>query len=152
MTRLRKKSHAYFLRRQILTRAAIWFSPSVRHGNGRSWQVRVSEDGEDGLPKELAAARADLASAALTTRDGEVWPDADQWRYRFETTCKAALSIGSPSLDQYGLAAIRRKREVLEDLRLQRHIGDDAFIILQEELDFDEISLSSGAERRIEEI
>lgn len=61
-------------------------------------------DGEDGLSKELTAARADLAGAALTT----------------------ALSIGSTSLNQYGLAAIRRKREVLEDLRLKQRIGDDA--------------------------
>jgi CPA1 family monovalent cation:H+ antiporter len=50
-----------------------------------------------------------------------------------------------------GLAALRRQRKRLEALRAEQRVGPDAFLILQEELDFAEVALSSETERHIEE-
>ena len=50
-----------------------------------------------------------------------------------------------------GLAALRRQRERLEELRAPRSIGPDAFLVLQEELDFLEVTLSDEDDRRIEQ-
>jgi hypothetical protein len=50
-----------------------------------------------------------------------------------------------------GRAVMRRRRERLEQLRSEQKVGPDAFLILQEELDFFEVALSSDSERRIEE-
>jgi CPA1 family monovalent cation:H+ antiporter len=50
-----------------------------------------------------------------------------------------------------GLTAMRRQRERLEELRSKQQIGPDAFLILQEELDFAEVALTSESERHIEE-
>ena len=47
--------------------------------------------------------------------------------------------------------ALRRQRERLEQLRERRQVGPEAFLILQEELDFLEVSLSDEADRRIEQ-
>jgi CPA1 family monovalent cation:H+ antiporter len=46
---------------------------------------------------------------------------------------------------------MRRQRERLEELRSKQRIGPDAFLILQEELDFAEVALTSESERQIEE-
>ena len=50
-----------------------------------------------------------------------------------------------------GLDAIRHQRQVLEEMRRTGHVGADAFLIIQEELDFTEVTLSSEADRQIEE-
>ena len=50
-----------------------------------------------------------------------------------------------------GLKALRRQRERLEELREHQAVGADAFLILQEELDFEEVSISREDERQIEE-
>ncbi len=112
-------------------------------------------DGEDGLAAELASARADLAGAGLGSLDGQTGPVADHWRYAFETS-RAARDAGRRS----GAAAEQappgphgpaRQRQRLEDLRSEDRVGADSFLILQEELDFQEVTLSSEAERHIEE-
>ena len=80
---------------------------------------------------------------------------AGHWRYAFETTRSAATPSGDPDpLEEkrrLGLAAMRRQRERLDELRSEQRIGADAFLILQEELDFAEVALSSESERHIEE-
>lgn len=43
------------------------------------------------------------------------------------------------------------QRERLDDLRRRQRVGPDAFAILQEELDFAEVALTSECERIIEE-
>ena len=67
----------------------------------------------------------------------------------------AASPSGDPAaLDAkraLGLVALRRQRERLEQLRALRQVGPEAFLILQEELDFLEVSLSDEAGRRIEQ-
>ena len=50
-----------------------------------------------------------------------------------------------------GLAAIRRQRKRLEELRNEQRVGPDAYVIVQEDLDFAEVALTSESERQIEE-
>ena len=50
-----------------------------------------------------------------------------------------------------GLEALRRQRERLEELRAQQSIGPEAFLVLQEELDFLEVTISDEEDRRIEQ-
>jgi len=112
-------------------------------------------DGEDGLAKELAEARADMAQAALAALEGQSGAAAEHWRYGFETKRQSAMRGGDTKAAeekrQIGLAAAQRQRERLEELRAEQRVGPDAFLILQEELDFAEISLRTEEERRIEE-
>ena len=90
--------------------------------------------------------------AALEGRTGAV---ADHWRHSFEAARDAASPSGNAeALDAkraLGLAALRRQRERLEQLRALRQVGPEAFLILQEELDFLEVSVSDEADRRIEQ-
>ncbi len=52
---------------------------------------------------------------------------------------------------QYGLMAVRKQRKRLEMLRLEERVGADAFIVLQEELDFAEVALNLETDQHIEE-
>jgi NhaP-type Na+/H+ or K+/H+ antiporter len=112
-------------------------------------------DGDTGLTQELNAARADLAAAALASLDGQTGPAADHWRYAFKTI--QAASVPPPDCAplearrKLGLTAMRRQRERLEVLRAEQRVGADAFLILQEELDFAQVALSSETERHIVE-
>jgi CPA1 family monovalent cation:H+ antiporter len=140
----------------VLTAFAVVLATLVVQGLTLAPLVRLLKlDGEDGLAAELAEIRADLASAALATLEHETGRVADNWRYAFEMTRSAATPSGdSGPLEQkrrLGLAAIRRQRERLEELRREQRVGADAYLILQEELDFAEVALTSERERRIEE-
>ena len=112
-------------------------------------------DGEDGLAAELAEARTDLATAALATLEGKTGRVADHWRYLVRNRVHGREPSGDPGAPEekrsLGLAAIRRQRKRLEELRNEQRVGADAYMILQEELDFTEVALTSESERRIEE-
>jgi CPA1 family monovalent cation:H+ antiporter len=140
----------------VLTAFAVVLATLVIQGLTLAPLVRwLKLDGEDGLASELASARADLAAAALATLDGKTGAAADHWRYGFETSRAAAMPQGDPGPLQdkrrLGLAALRRQRERLEELRQEDRAGADAFLILQAELDFQEVTLTSEEERHIEE-
>ena len=110
-------------------------------------------DGENGLDEELARIRADMAGVALKALESKTGAAADHWRYRFAAV---PTTIPPQTGDQearrtLGLKAIRRERERLEELRESQAVGADAFLILQEELDFEEVSISREDERQIEE-
>jgi CPA1 family monovalent cation:H+ antiporter len=140
----------------VLTAFAVVLATLVVQGLTLAPLVRFLKlDGEDGLTAELAQARADLASTALETLDGKFGRLADHWRYAFETARSAVTSSGGSSpLEEkrrLGLAAMGRQRERLEQLRSEQRIGADAFLILQEELDFAEVALTSESERHIEQ-
>jgi CPA1 family monovalent cation:H+ antiporter len=112
-------------------------------------------DGEDGLAAELDSARADLAAVALKTLETKPGPAADHWRYGFEAMHTAALPGGDcaplAAKRKLGQIAMHKQRKRLEQLRSEQRVGADAFLILQEELDFHEVALSSEDERHIEE-
>ena len=50
-----------------------------------------------------------------------------------------------------GLAAILTEREELERLQKEDLVGADTYLLLQEELDWSELTLLGDEERRIEE-
>jgi NhaP-type Na+/H+ or K+/H+ antiporter len=140
----------------VLTAFAVVIATLVVQGLTLGPLVRLlGLDGEDGLEEELEAARADMARVALAALDGKTGPAADHWRYGFDAMLAAAAAPGDCAAlnakRKIGRAAMRRQRKRLEELRLARKVGADAFLILQEELDFHEVALSSEDERHIEE-
>ena len=98
-------------------------------------------------PLTCQAVRADLASVALAALDGKAGPAVDHWRYAFE----AVQTSEANAKREIGLVAIRRQRNRLDEMRMEQSIGADAFLILQEELDFQEVALASEDERPLEE-
>jgi monovalent cation/hydrogen antiporter len=105
---------------------------------------------------ELSAARAALAEAALARLEGQEGSEAENLRFRLSLirrTCRR--ETGVESLDRYrnlGLKAIEAEREQLETLREKDRIGPDAYLGLQEHLDWSELTLLRDVDRRIEEI
>lgn len=139
----------------VLTAFAVVLATLVVQGLTLAPLVRLLKlDGHDDLDAELASTRAELASTALATLDGETGPAADHWRYGFETVRAAALSSDDPALPEkrrLGLQAIRGQRERLESLRADQSVGPDTFMVLQEELDFSEVALVGESGGHIEE-
>jgi NhaP-type Na+/H+ or K+/H+ antiporter len=140
----------------VLTAFAVVLATLVIQGLTLAPLVRLLKlDGDDGLATELAETRADLAAAALDTLDGKTGPAVEHWRYGFLMTRSVGKTDGDAAAleekRQLGLAARRRQRERLEELRSEQRVGPDAFLILQEELDFAEVALNIETERHIEE-
>jgi monovalent cation/hydrogen antiporter len=105
---------------------------------------------------ELSAARGALAEAALASIAGQDGPEAENLRFRFsliQRTCRRETSVGSlERFRKLGLKAIEAEREQLETLRTKDSIGPDAYLGLQEHLDWSELTLLRDIDRRIEEI
>jgi CPA1 family monovalent cation:H+ antiporter len=105
---------------------------------------------------ELSFARAALAEAGLAKIEGQEGPEAENLRFRLSLirrTCRRETGI--ESLERYrqlGLKAIEGEREQLETLREKDRIGPDAYLGLQEHLDWSELTLLRDVDRRIEEI
>ena len=110
----------------------------------------------DEAARELASARAAMAKAALVSIAGEDGPEAENLRYRFtlkERTCRQETSGESITrLRELSLKAVEAEREKLEDLRLNDRIGADAYLGLQEQLDWSELTVLRDADQKIEEI
>jgi len=87
---------------------------------------------------------------------GQDGPEADNLRYRLslvQRTCRRETSVESlERLRKLGLKAIEAEREQLETLRTRDRIGPDAYLGLQEHLDWSELTLLRDVDRRIEEI
>jgi NhaP-type Na+/H+ or K+/H+ antiporter len=140
----------------VLTAFAVVLATLVIQGLTLGPLVRLLKlDGDNGLGAELDKARADLAAVGLATLEDKSGPAADYWRYEFETLRDGALLEGEHApLDlkrQYGLAAVRKQRKRLEKLRAEERVGPDAYIVLQEELDFAEVALNLETDQHIEE-
>ena len=141
----------------VLTAFAVVIATLVVQGLTLAPLVRVlGLDGDDGgVAGELGPARAELAEAALRALEGKSGAAAEHWRYSIEATRAAWSPPGDPTAMRdkraIGLEALRRQRERLEELRAQQSIGPEAFLVLQEELDFLEVTLSDEEDRRIEQ-
>ncbi len=105
--------------------------------------------------RELARARRALAEAALRALDGQEGEEADRLRYGFSIKGAAAGDgAGCESLEEYralGLLAVKAEREALEHLRADDRVGIDMYLLLQEELDWSELTLLPEDDRRIVE-
>jgi NhaP-type Na+/H+ or K+/H+ antiporter len=111
-------------------------------------------DEGDALKQEVAHGRCRLATAALTALGGQTGAEADNVRYGYliqrdalKGPCEARANKKSREL---GLSAIQAEREELERMRADDTIGADTYLLLQEELDWTELTLLSDDERRIE--
>lgn len=139
----------------VLTAFAVVLATLVVQGLTLAPLVRLlGLDTRSGVGEELAFGRSALAKAALATLEGRTDPAAGHWRHSFEAAHAAAGPTGDPTALRakraVGLVALRRQRERLENLRATRQIGPEAFLVLQEELDFVEVTLSDEGDRQIE--
>ena len=138
----------------VLTAFAVVLATLVVQGLTLSPLIKlVGADGVDGLDDELVRARADLAATGLAALEGKTGEAVDHWRYRFAAVpTQVPVATGAQEIRRViGLKAIRRQRERLEELRDSGVVGADGFLVLQEELDFEEVSISREDERQIEE-
>jgi CPA1 family monovalent cation:H+ antiporter len=110
---------------------------------------------DDGSDAELSAARISLAEAGLAALDGKSGAVADHWRRSLDMTRAAVSPDGDASaLDakrELGLSVLRAQRLKLQDLRKEQRVSSEAYIVLQEELDFQEVSLTTEDERHVEQ-
>ena len=102
--------------------------------------------------REFEEARARLLRKAVSTLDAFAGPEAQALRYGYAIHDEPAPA--GHSLERYrkfGLAAIAAQRELLQELRNDHQVDDNAYLFLQEELDWNELTLLPDEERRIEE-
>jgi CPA1 family monovalent cation:H+ antiporter len=139
----------------VLTAFAVVLATLILQGLTLAPLVRLLRlDGETGLDAELTQMRGAMADAALVRIEGEAGPAADCWRAVLRARLPPAGPEPGMTFDAWrtvGLAAVRRQRERLEELRQDLHVGPDAFLILQEELDFNEVALGDDETRHMEE-
>jgi monovalent cation/hydrogen antiporter len=141
----------------VLTAFAVVLVTLVVQGSTLVPLMRVLKlDRRKESSQELSAARAALATAALESLQSEDGPEADHLRYRFSIKQSTCRSERDPqSLDRLrvlGLKAVEAERGELEELRDRDSIGVDAYLALQEQLDWSELTLLRDDDRRIEEI
>lgn len=138
----------------VLTAFAVVLATLVVQGLTLGPLVRrLGLEGGSGMTDELLAGRAALAEAALGAIDGRSDPAAEHWRHSFEAARAGARGDRAALRTKraVGRLALRRQRERLEELRGSREIGPEAFLVLQEELDFLDVTLSEEGERHIEQ-
>lgn len=139
----------------VLSAFAVVLATLILQGLTLGPLIRLLKlDGEDGLQDELNRARAAMATASLKALDGRSGPVADHWRYGLNARLVASEGgddSGVMEKHRIGLEMVRIQRKLLEDMRWRGHVGADAFLMLQEELDFTEVSMVSEADRQIEE-
>jgi len=107
------------------------------------------------LKKEVVKGRYRLANAALNALDGQTGEEADYIRHGYLVRRDAIKQPCGDGADkkrrEIGLAAIRAQREELDRMRSDDLVGTDTYLLLQEELDWSELTLLCDDERRIEE-
>lgn len=112
-------------------------------------------DKGDALREEVANGRRRLTRAALGALENNAGEEADNLRYGYVVQREAIEDpCGIRSINkrrELGLSAIRAQREELEQMRTDDTIGADTYLLLQEELDWNELTLLCDDERRIEE-
>lgn len=112
-------------------------------------------DEGDALKHEVANGRCRLATAALTALEGRTGAEADNIRHAYLVQRDALKSSHGARATkirrELGLSAIRAQREELERMRADDIIGADTYLLLQEELDWHELTVLCDEERRIEE-
>jgi monovalent cation/hydrogen antiporter len=105
---------------------------------------------------ELASARVALARTALASLEGQHGVEADNLRYRLSLKLQRCLDGEQcgpiDRLRDLGLTAIRAERAELENLRSADEISPTTYLGLQEQLDWNELTLLRDSERQIEEI
>jgi CPA1 family monovalent cation:H+ antiporter len=141
----------------VLTAFSVVLATLVLQGLTLAPLIRLLKLNQaDFIKQELAHARARLATAALTALAEQIGPEVENLRYAYLIQRDATgddVSGVHPlkRRRELGLAAIVAGREKLERLRNEDLIGADTYLLLQEELDWNELTLLCDEERRIEE-
>jgi CPA1 family monovalent cation:H+ antiporter len=109
----------------------------------------------ESLKDEVTDGRVRLAEAALASLEDQTGAEAENLRQGYLVQREALnSSSGMRRLEErreLGLAAIAAERQELERMRTEYAIGTDTYLLLQEEIDWNELTLLSDDERRIEE-
>jgi monovalent cation/hydrogen antiporter len=117
---------------------------------------RLGLDRSEEAQLELASARVTLARTALASVADEQGPEAENLRYRLSLKLQRCVDRErcepSDRLHELGLTAIHAERAELENLRGEDKVGPNAYLGLQEQLDWNELTLLRDSERQIEEI
>ena len=104
--------------------------------------------------QHVADARLALAKKALATLAMDD-PDASSLRHRYMLEIEARGHLDDAEdwkrFCKLGRSAVAVERDQLDDQRDRKGLDVETFYELQEELDWRELSLMPGAERRIEE-
>jgi len=141
----------------VLTAFSVVLATLVLQGLTLRPLVRLLKlERHDEAARELASARAAMAEAALASIAGQDGPEAENLRFRFalkQRTCRQETNGDSiHRLRELSLNAIEAERKELEELRAKDQIGADAYLGLQEQLDWSELTSLRDADRKIEEI
>jgi monovalent cation/hydrogen antiporter len=140
----------------VLTAFCVVLATLVVQGLTLAPVIRMLKLHDDNLIRdEIRNAKLALATAALKQLNGKKGSEAENLRY-FYTLRKE--SIEDPSkcrfVERYrslGLAAIKNERLELERLRSGDQLGATDYLMLQEDLDWNELTLLADNQRRIEE-
>jgi monovalent cation/hydrogen antiporter len=141
----------------VLTAFSVVLATLVLQGLTLAPMVRrLGLDRSEEASFELESARVSLARTALASMAGEQGPEADNLRYRLSLRLQRCVDREKcgplDRLHDLGLAAVRAERAELETLRSEDKIGPNAYLGLQEQLDWNELTLLRDSERQIEEI
>ena len=141
----------------VLTAFSVVLATLVLQGLTLAPMVRrLGLDRSQEATLELASARVTLARTALASIADEDGPEAENLRYRLSLKlqrCEDGDRCGPLDLlHNLGLTAIQAERAELENLRSEDKVGPNAYLGLQEQLDWNELTLLRDSERRIEEI
>jgi CPA1 family monovalent cation:H+ antiporter len=141
----------------VLTAFSVVLATLVLQGLTLAPMVRLFKlDRSDEALDELASARVTLARIALASVAEEQGPEAENLRYRLSLKLQRCVDNEKCGpLDQLrnlGLIANQAERSELDNLRTEDKIGPNVYLGLQEQLDWDELTLLRDSERQIEEI
>jgi monovalent cation/hydrogen antiporter len=141
----------------VLTAFSVVLATLVLQGLTLAPMVRrLGLDRSQEAQLEVASARVTLARTALASMAEEQGPEAENLRYRLSLRLQRCLDGEQcgpiDRLQNLGLNAIHAEREELENLRSEDKIGPNAYLGLQEQLDWNELTLLRDSERQIEEI
>jgi NhaP-type Na+/H+ or K+/H+ antiporter len=140
----------------VLTAFSVVLATLVLQGLTLAPLIRLLKlDGGNDLEQEVVNARSLLIDAALTALENQSGEEAESLRFNYLLQKEAMDgSSGAYSLTrqrELGLNAVAAQRDALERMRGDDTIGPDSYLLLQEELDWNELTLLGDDERRIEE-
>lgn len=140
----------------VLTAFSVVLATLVLQGLTLTPLVRLLKlDQHDARDREIRNGRERLATAALKVLAAQTGAEVENLRYSYLLQCDA---VHDPSqahpLDrrrEFGLSAVAAQREELEHLRTDDVLSPETYLLLQEELDWNELTLLCDEDRRIEE-
>ena len=139
----------------VLTAFAVVLATLVIQGATLGPLIRMlGLDRRETQAAELAGARAGLTAAALRALGNHGGDEAEQLRRHYRLQHEAwAHGVEKPArrLRKLGLETVAAQRETLEEMRANHRLGLEEYLLLQEELDWKELTLLPEDDRRIEE-